>query len=377
MAHAQLQIPIKFCDEKFILLQLPLENSSDSLTLFFDTGATVLLLDKKKAERLQLFPNHTEEVAGSSGVTTFEMITNYKLKIAANHVVDSVSVIFDDLSRLNASSGHAYDGIIGNDLLKNYLTTIDLDQKIMTLYPKDHPFDATGYQSIPFTWTDEVEIPHVKSTVRLGNNAQYQGDVLFDSGASLQLLFNTKFVKANQLNQQFKSSVPVTGHDLNGKTAVHSVHITGITLGDFEFSTPMIANFSENESGVNGFPNLMGILGGNIIYRFNQILDYQHQKIYLKPNQYYSKSFPSTVSPFKLRVIDGKLTIESVVRHSNASQKGVSEFDEILQINHLVRPTMHEVNQLLLNQNNQKITLVLKDPNNRVRKVKFRNNVLL
>ncbi|WP_219126780.1 hypothetical protein [Mucilaginibacter sp. 21P] len=78
-----------------------------------------------------------------------------------------MNFVLDDLSRLNATVGRKFDGIIGNDILKNYLTVIDFTKRRLLLYPFDQKLDTKGYTEIGFNFSDGRPIPELPVSIKL------------------------------------------------------------------------------------------------------------------------------------------------------------------------------------------------------------------
>ena len=56
-------LPFELYENKYILIKLPTEK--DSLTFYFDTGATTTLLDKETAGKFGLKANYQQKVSGA------------------------------------------------------------------------------------------------------------------------------------------------------------------------------------------------------------------------------------------------------------------------------------------------------------------------
>lgn len=375
--NAQIKIPFQFLEEKMILLKLPVEGHEDSITYFFDTGATVTMIDKKVAKRLNIIPDSIDHVGGSSGTKTFELATNQKIKFNDQVTVDGLQFILDDITRYNEGTGYLFDGVIGNDILFHFLTEINIDERVMKLYPKDTNLNLSDYQSFPFTMTDEVEIPHIPVEIKINNKESYQGIALYDSGAALNFLINSEFANQNNIFEKFGKLGVAGGNDLYGKTKTSVGLIQGISIPSFEFNETMPSYISTDKVGVNAMPGYIGILGGGIIYRFNMVLDYVNHTIYLKPSKDFNRPFYPTVNPIRLKKIGTKLFTDSIVEQSDAFAKGVKENMEILAFNGKNNPTMAEINQYFLKNINKKITLKVKDQNGVIKTIKFKNNRFL
>ena len=95
----------------------------------------------------------------------------------------------------------------------------------------------------------------------------------------------------------------------------------------------MVISLSHNKYGVSSYDDYLGILGANIISRFNIILDYSSSVLYLKPNKNYANPFEFPLSGIKLRKVNDRIIIETVEETSPAYKKGIRKGDQLVSIN--------------------------------------------
>lgn len=162
-------------NDKYILLKLPFENQKDSLVFYFDTGATTTLLDTKIAEKIGLKSNYKHTVQGTSGKKVYDMVLNQKIYLPNQKTIEGIHFILDDLSRLQNRLGRDFDGIISNDILKNYLTKIDYQKKQIELYKFDYQLNTSDYTEISFTFKNNIHIPQFPISITLKKRRKIQG----------------------------------------------------------------------------------------------------------------------------------------------------------------------------------------------------------
>ncbi|WKS94545.1 aspartyl protease family protein [Riemerella columbina] len=170
-----------------------------------------------------------------------------------------VNLIFDDLAGFRKSFGRQFDGIIGNALLSQYKTEINFDQHQFYLYRFDTPLNLDGYQAVPFEFKNGIPIPQFDIEVKI-NGKNYQGTILFDSGAGLALLFNAPFAEEHQLPNADQKRLTSYSQNLS-KTSVpkdfmvEELHFGGYTFKDF------IVSASTDKAGVSAIKSYLGIMG--------------------------------------------------------------------------------------------------------------------
>lgn len=374
----EIQIPFELSkDKKAIFLTLPLENKKDSLVYFFDTGAGIAMLDSQVAHKNGFKVNKTIDVSGAGGKKSYDLLTNQKLFLTNKHSIDSTSVVLDDLSRLSELFEKKFDGIIGATILKNYLTKVDLDTKMISLYEPSDYVDYTGYEKISFEFNSGI--PKIPISFELTNSDKLQGEVLFDSGAGLTLLVSTPYKEQNNLSDKMDEKIVYSSSNLSNKTYYERGLIRSLSIGSFKLEKQDISiSLSSDKEGVSASESLLGILGSEIIHRFNFILDYKNQLIYLKPNTLYESAFEPLISPITLKYNEERsmILISNVLEHTDASRKGLKEGYRIISIDNITSNELYEYEQLL-KQDNKKVVIKYIDNQRKERSVTIKLKKLL
>jgi hypothetical protein len=358
-------------DKKAIFIKLPMENQKDSLLFFFDTGAGTTLLDKKIAEKYNLKANYQTEVTGAGGKKLYDIMTNQKIFFDRNQFIDSTNIVLDDLSRLNTSYEKKFDGIIGAAILTNYLTKIDFETQTMNLYKPDDLIDYDSYEKIPFELFSGI--PKVRITFELKNNEKFSGDVLFDSGARLTLLVNTPYKEKNDLLNKIGKKVSYSSRNLSNNTNYSKGLIKSIQLGNTTIKNKNLGiSLSSDKQGVSSLDNLLGILGSEIINRFNFILDYKNKNLYLKPNDLFNKDFEPLAKALSFEYTEDRsnIIISNVMENSDVHTKGLEKGLKIVSINNIVSKDIYTYDQLLQRKNS--VILKYVDHDNQIRSVKIK-----
>ena len=358
-------------DKKAIFIQLPMENQKDSLLFFFDTGAGTTVLDKKIAEKYNLKADYQTEVTGAGGKKLYEVMTNQKIFFDRSQFVDSTNVVLDDLSRLNTTYEKKFDGIIGAAILTNYLTEIDFEMQTVNLYKFDEPIDYDGYEKISFELFSGI--PKIPISFELRNNEKFSGDILFDSGARLTLLVNTPYKEKNDLLNKIGEKVLYSSRNLSNNTNYSKGLIKSIQLGNTIIKNKNLAiSLSSDKQGVSSLDDLLGILGSEIINRFNFILDYENKNLYLKPNDLFHNDFEPLAKPITFEYSDDRsdIIISNVMENTDAYKKGLKKGQKIISVNNIVSKDIYTYDQLL-KQKNGKIVLKYVDRNNQIMSVKI------
>lgn len=324
------KIPFELEDD-LMYVKVKINDNLNENIFVFDTGATSDLLDTKVAKDLGLEANFRQSATGAGGTRDYDIVLSQKLTLNNKITVENTHLVLSDLTRLR-SSGRNFVGIIGYSLLKDYITKIDYDNNEILLYDKIEHVNTTGYKAIPFKFGNSLPIPQFNVSITLRNGDSFTDRVFFDSGAALTLLINTPFSKTNKLNEKVKKSLISKTENLHGESISEKIAIKSMNIGGFELSE-MTVNVAHDKSGVSSYKNSLGILGGEVISKFNVILDYSTSIIYLKPNTNFSKPFEFPVSGILLRKIKGVITIHQVEKTSPAYKQGIRKGDQLIAVN--------------------------------------------
>ena len=325
------RIPVQLVDNSLVFIKIKV-NNSDSLKFYFDTGAATTLIDERAASKIGLLPNYEQQVQGAGGNKTYKMALNQCIRIHDSIVIDSTHIVIDDLSRLKATLGQNFDGIIGYSVLKKYITKVDFDKHIIELYTFGTKVDNRAFSELGFSFKNGIPIPQFPITIELKNGITYTDTVFFDSGAALSLLVNTPFKLRNRVTQQVGRTIETQTNNLSSASVQQEALIASLQIGKFKFGEHVIGLASDTV-GVSSFDGYLGILGNKIIHRFNFIADYSTQKLYFQPNLYFQTAFEFPVSGMKLKVQDEKVMVASIVTTCDAYRLGIRENDTILSVN--------------------------------------------
>lgn len=334
VSNAQIAtIKFELYNDNAVFLKLPINNEKDSLVFFFDTGATTALIDSTAAKKIGLKSNYVAKVSGASGDKNYKVLLNQSIRINDKVKVEGVHFVFDDLTRLQSTSGRKFDGIVGYNILNSFKTKVDFDKKEIQLFPFEEKIDTSGYSSIDFKFNNGITIPQFPITIELKNGQKFTDTILFDSGAAaVTLLINKPFKDKNQLTQNMGKILKSENQNLSSKSITEDAAVKSLQIGDFKFGE-LCVSLSSDKEGVSSYENYLGLMGSEIINRFNLILDYSAHKLYLKPNHLYDKKFTFPLSGIKLKMEKSEIVISSVVEGTDAYKKGLRENLKIISIN--------------------------------------------
>ena len=102
-----------------------------------------------------------------------------------------------------------------------------------------------------------------------------------------------------------------------------------------------------------------GLVGNDILRRFNTILNYDKKDIYLIPNTHYNDPFDYSYSGIELYFVDGLIIAGDVAKDSPAEKAGLKENDIIIAVNNNFSQNLNQY-KLTLQTANDRIKLIVK-----------------
>jgi len=321
-----LKIPFELFGN-LVLLQVRV-NDSDSLCFILDTGADTSVIDAQQAKSLRLKPQG--KIVGTGGGGTAEA-TFTKVAVVSLHGVQLLDQTIYVLSLDSLSAlGRKIDGVIGNDILKQFAVEIDYSAKIINLYePQGYRYSGAGKIN-PLIM--EESLPFVHASITPEGLAPIEAKFEIDSGSTGAILLNTPFVKNHRVLVSAKKTVPTNIRGVGDTAKILIGRIRSLRLGQFMIDHP-ITRFSQATQGDYASSKYDGLIGGEILRRFKVIFDYSRRQMILEPNLHFAESYEIDMSGIALVADGGDFLIDDVDEYSSAAEAGVQGGDILMSIN--------------------------------------------
>jgi predicted metalloprotease with PDZ domain len=105
-----------------------------------------------------------------------------------------------------------------------------------------------------------------------------------------------------------------------------------VKLGPFRFRNVPIYVF-DDVYNITSYPYLAGLMGNDLLRRFNVILNYERRDFYITPNKHFYDPFDYSYTGLELYYEQGKIVVGDVARGSPAESAGIHEGDYVVAIN--------------------------------------------
>lgn len=346
-------IPFEQLTGGIIILHAKFADFPDTLNFILDTGSSGISLDSTTVDYFGLVPAPSERsIRGVAGIRKVSFLYNQSLHFPGLSV-DSLNFHINDYTILTAVYGEKIDGIIGFAVLSRYIVKLDYDSMRLSVctngtlrYPRG------GYLLKP-TFNQLVSQP-----LRVKDDQTISSRFLFDIGAGLCMLFSRDFIEDSSLLNKKRKRWVKEGEGLGGKLDMELTVIKEVKIGPYRFRKVPVYIF-DDEYNVTSYPYMGGLIGNDIMRRFNVILNYHKGDIYITPNRHYSELFDYSYSGLELYLIDGRIIAGDIAKGSPAEAAGLKEGDQILGINKNFTQNLNQY-KIALQVPNEKVKIVFR-----------------
>ena len=336
-----------------ILLKAKLSNFSDSLNFILDTGSGGISLDSMTCLRLRLTPQPSDRtILGIAGVRQVKFLYNETLHLPGLSV-DSLNFHVNDYDILTSVYGEKVDGIIGYSFFTRYIVQINYDSLKISVYSKGaFRYPKGGYLLRPVIASLPILSAQVADEKRVATR------FYFDTGAGLCTLLSSDFVADSNLLDSRKKSYYTQAQGLGGKATMRLTTLREVRIGPFRFRKVPTYVF-DDQYNVTSYPNLGGLIGNDILRRFNVILNYDRRMICLTPNSHYRELFDYSYTGLGIYWVDGEIRIGDVMKESPAEKAGLKEDDVVLAVGNNFTNNIQTYKNLLQNPG-EKVKIIIK-----------------
>ncbi len=319
-------VPFSLAAESVIVIKGVLVGNPDTLNFILDTGSSGISLDSITASVLHLVPEESDvNIRGIAGVRKAAFLYDKQLQLN-DLIIDSLNFHINNYEFLSYVYGVRIDGVIGYSLLSRYILKIDYDAREITICSQGTmKYPRGGHLLRPFVRTLPVH------SAQLKDHRKIQSRLLLDIGAGLALVLSKDFESDSSVIRKKRKRFPVEAHGVGGKLSMEMTLVKDFRLGPFRFRNVPTMIF-EDEFNVTSYPYLGGLIGNQILKRFNLIVNYQRREIHLKPNTFYREPFEYSYSGMELYYIDGSIVVGSLLKGSPADVAGLKEGDIVVAV---------------------------------------------
>lgn len=309
-----------------VILKATLDNYPDSLNFVLDTGSGGISLDSLTTIYLGLATEQTNRtIRGIAGMKKVSFAYGHTLHMPGLEV-KNLDFHINDYELLSTVYGIKIDGIIGFSFLRRYIVSLNYDDHTIQVYsPGSFRYPKGGHMLRP----DFTSLPLQVASVKDEN--QVTGKFIFDTGAGLTFLLSKEFA-ADSIRLKRKRKIYSTQVEgLGGKKVMDVTVMKEVKVGPFKFKSVPVHIF-DDEYNVTNYPMLGGLIGNDIMRRFNTILNYPQRSIYITPNSHFHERFDYSYTGLGIYQVNGEIRIQDIIPGSPGDKAGFKVGDIIFSV---------------------------------------------
>ena len=328
----------------------------DSLNFILDTGSGGISLDSATCAEFNIAVRASDtSITGIGGVRKVPFVFDQKLHVPGL-TVEHLNFHVNDYEVLSSVYGEKVDGIIGYSFFSRYIVRVDFDSNRIEVYkpgsfsyPKEGTLLHPAFTNLPIQWLQ------VKDRKRQGFN------FYFDTGAGLCLLLSEQFAKDSGILLSKRRPVVTQAEGLGGKLQMRLTLIRELKVGPYKFRQ-VPTYLYKDDYNVTSYPFTGGLLGNDLLRRFNIVLNYPNREIHLSPNSHFDESFDYAYTGLGIYLVNGKIMVEDVISGSPADKAHFKVNDQVVAVDRNFSQNM-QVYKAILQRPNEMVKVLVKREN--------------
>jgi len=349
-------VPFRTLSGGVVILTATVNDYPDSLNFILDTGGGGISLDSTTCIELNipLVPSE-RTIRGIGGVRNVKFLNNASLKITGLQT-DSLNFHVNDYDILSSVYGMKIDGIVGFSFFNRYIVRLDYDSSRMEVYSKgEFRYKKGGEILRPFLGTIPIQ------SLKFRDDRPMTHKFYFDTGAGLCFLLSKDYVTDSAVMRKRKPAPVVTqAEGLGGKMKMELTSVKEVSIGPYKFRRVPTFVF-EDVYNVTSYPFLGGLIGNDLLRRFNVTLNYAKREIHILPNSHYRDPFDYSYTGLGIYYVNGKIVVEDVAEGSPGDKAGLKSGDVIVGVNNNYTNNIQQYKNMLQNTGVRLRLLILRN----------------
>ncbi len=351
------------------LIIIPVQiNNSDTLRFILDSGMnTSIVTSLPPEEEISMLYARNVTLRGLGTGDPLTAIHSYGNKVDIGDITginQDFYLLVEDYFELSKKLGRQIHGVMSMNVFNNFIVEIDYDREKLTFY------DPLFYKSkirrrdavVPIIYHDTK--PYIRVYLQQENNEVVPAKVLLDTGASSAIWLDIVSIPELEKPQPLKDAY--LGFGLSGELHGKIGRVDKLIIGKFELKNPVVS-LPDSTSIVNamGIDERNGSIGGEILARFDIVIDHQEERLIIRKNSNFRKKFSYNMSGIEiLAPIPGLRYYEvaSVRKNSPGDEAGVRAGDEIISINNTkaTRLELSDIYEIFQRRDGKRIKLIIR-----------------
>ncbi|MFO7844875.1 MAG: PDZ domain-containing protein [Bacteroidales bacterium] len=311
----------------------------------FDTGADNLYFDSLFYVRSSFKP---------------EKIVKAKLPGAGNTpqdvivILDSLLFQFHDetyltsiipVLKLKPILGDFADGIIGSEYFMDKVLQINYEDSYARVFKSISTVDTANYSRIQLEFTDKRFF--IPLELDINDTVKIEGRFLLDFGAGGSISLTSSAASAFNLSDVIENKVKYFSKygGIGGESSSYAFRAKSLSVLDYQLDSATM-DYSIDTAGALSSKKHFGLLGNEILDRFDILLNFKTNTLFIKPNGNYAQPFKFSRLGFSYvdrNITKGGWFITGFYDNSPASLSGLKIDDKVTHVNDMpVNETSYE-----------------------------------
>lgn len=325
-AHLITRFPFKQYSGGVMMIRAKYADIPDSLNFILDTGSGGISLDSSTCLEfnIPLTPTDTT-IAGIGGIRKVPFVFDQALSFPGLDV-KHLNFHVNNYEVLTSVYGEKVDGIIGYSFFSRYIVAINFDSSFVEVYnPGKFAYKKPGtllhpaFTSLPIQWF----------TIRDRVKSSY--NFYFDTGAGLCFLLSDRYASDSNILMSRRKPVVTQAQGMGGKLQMRLSLLKEVRIGQYRFHKVPVYLYDDIYN-VTSYPYTGGLIGNDLLRRFNMIINYPKREIYLSPNSHFADAFDYAYTGLGVYYTDGKILVEDIIAGSPAEKAGFLPGDELFSV---------------------------------------------
>ena len=302
-------------------------NDSEPLQFMVDTGGAGSIIDQDVARRLGLKTVQGRASVSGNAALDVGVVPTATLRLGEATLTTRLTT--HALAALEPTFGRPIHGILGGDFFQRFIVELNYDRNRILVH-ESYGGNPKGI-SLPLEISNGV--PFITLGVRVNERTTLRGGFLIDTaGGWMTIHLHREVAERNKVTTP--SAVAEKGLGLGGITNRTVLRGESLVVGPHRFEGPPVA-ITEDTAGLRTNPTSLGLVGIEVLRKFNIVFDYRGKHVYLAPSRAFSDRLIYDAAGLRLQTFSPGFTparVSGVVPSSPAAEAGFQVGDTIVDV---------------------------------------------
>ena len=183
----------------------------------------------------------------------------------------------------------------------------------------------------------------------------------FDTGAGLYFLMSEQFAKDSAILKKKRKPLVTQAEGMGGMVKMKLTVVKEVKIGPYKFRD-VPTYLYQDDNNITSYPFTGGLVGNDLLRRFNVIFNYPQREIHLLPNSHYYEQFDYAYTGLGIYYINGKIQVLDIIKDSPAEKAGFKLEDEIISVGNNISLDIQQYKNLLQSANDR-VKVIVKRKN--------------